>query len=163
MNISLTDTPGTSFKWSKKSSCLSRCLLGEIEWLGEARGTCLKLRLPSWLRIGYGALHFGPWEYHIKVTGFEPMALCTQNRCADQTALHLVSPPSGAYRSTRSMNTWTELAHPFGHRDARTNPSNQPLFFKTQPPALYGFLLSSFTWISKLAPGYLTYGDPSPA
>lgn len=28
---------------------------------------------------------------HIKVTGFEPMALCTQNRCADQTALHLVS------------------------------------------------------------------------
>ena len=30
---------------------------------------------------------------HIKVTGFEPMALCTQNRCADQTALHLVSPP----------------------------------------------------------------------
>ena len=31
--------------------------------------------------------------HHIKVTGFEPMALCTQNRCADQTALHLVSPP----------------------------------------------------------------------
>nr|CAB3503863.1 unnamed protein product [Digitaria exilis] len=24
---------------------------------------------------GYGALHFGPCEYHIKVTGFEPMAL----------------------------------------------------------------------------------------
>lgn len=66
---------------------------------------------------------------HIKVTGFEPMALCTQNRCADQTALHLVSPPPGAYRSTRSMNTWTELAHPFGHRDARTNPRFQPLFF----------------------------------
>ena len=40
----------------------------------------------------------------IKVTGFEPMALCTQNRCADQTALHLVSLPE-AYRSTRSMNT----------------------------------------------------------
>lgn len=50
-------------------------------------------RLPSRPRIGYGALHFGPCEYHIKVTGFEPMALCTQNRCADQTALHLVSPP----------------------------------------------------------------------
>ena len=33
------------------------------------------------------------------MTGFEPMALCTQNRCADQTALHLVS-PSEAYRST---------------------------------------------------------------
>ena len=31
--------------------------------------------------------------HRIKVTGFEPMALCTQNRCADQTALHLVSPP----------------------------------------------------------------------
>ena len=29
------------------------------------------------------------WRLHIKVTGFEPMALCTQNRCADQTALHL--------------------------------------------------------------------------
>lgn len=41
---------------------------------------------------------------YIKVTGFEPMALCTQNRCADQTALHLVSLPE-AYRSTRSMNT----------------------------------------------------------
>jgi hypothetical protein len=50
-------------------------------------------RLPSRPRIGYGALHFGPCEYHIKVTGFEPMALSTQNRCADQTALHLVSPP----------------------------------------------------------------------
>ncbi|XLR34064.1 hypothetical protein S83_061964 [Arachis hypogaea] len=71
---------------------------------------------------------------HIKVTGFEPMALCTQNRCADQTALHLVSPPS-AYRSTRSMKTRTELAHPFGHRDARTNPSNQPLFLENLPPA----------------------------
>ena len=50
--------------------------------------------------------------HHIKVTGFEPMALCTQNRCADQTALHLVS-PSEAYRSTRSIKTRTELAHPF--------------------------------------------------
>lgn len=72
---------------------------------------------------------------HIKVTGFEPMALCTQNRCANQTALHLVSPPPGAYRSTRSMNTWTELAHPFGHRDARTNPRFQPLFLENVPPA----------------------------
>lgn len=43
------------------------------------------------------------------------MALCTQNRCADQTALHLVS-PSEAYRSTRSMKTRTELAHPFCHK-----------------------------------------------
>lgn len=34
---------------------------------------------------------------HIKVTGFEPMALCTQNRCANQTALHLVSPPPSAF------------------------------------------------------------------
>lgn len=41
----------------------------------------------------------GTSAHHIKVTGFEPMALCTQNRCADQTALHLVS-PSEAYRST---------------------------------------------------------------
>ncbi|OMP10460.1 hypothetical protein COLO4_04436 [Corchorus olitorius] len=39
------------------------------------------------------------------------MALCTQNRCADQTALHLVS-PSEAYRSARSMKTQSELAHP---------------------------------------------------
>lgn len=38
------------------------------------------------------AVHFTS-ALHIKVTGFEPMALCTQNRCADQTALHLVSPP----------------------------------------------------------------------
>ena len=75
-------------------------------------------------------LQFATFE----VTGFEPMALCTQNRCADQTALHLVSPPS-AYRSTRSMKTRTELAHPFGHRDARTNPSNQPLFLENLPPA----------------------------
>ncbi|GER39013.1 Orf110b protein [Striga asiatica] len=85
----------------------------------------------------------------VKVTGFEPMALCTQNRCADQTALHLVS-PSEAYRSARSMKTRTELAHPFGHRGARTNPSNQPLFLSNLPPALlYGFLPFSFTFISK--------------
>lgn len=58
---------------------------------------------------------------HIKVTGFEPMALCTQNRCADQTALHLVSPPS-AYRSTRSMKTRTELAHPFGVKSGTREP-----------------------------------------
>ena len=45
------------------------------------------------------------------------------------------------------MNTWTELAHPFGHRDARTNPRFQPLFLENVPPALYGFLASSFTWI----------------
>lgn len=41
------------------------------------------------------------------------------------------SPHPGAYRSTRSMKTQTELAHPFGHRDARTNPSNPPLFFRS--------------------------------
>lgn len=91
------------------------------------------------------------------------MALCTQNRCADQTALHLVS-PSEAYRSTRSMKTRTELAHPFGHRDARTNPSNQPLFFESassKPPQPYRqkavrivqershFFAYSFTFISK--------------
>ena len=40
------------------------------------------------------------------------MAFCTQNRCADKTALHLVS-PSEAYRSTRSIKTRAELAHPF--------------------------------------------------
>lgn len=85
------------------------------------------------------------------------MALCTQNRCADQTALHLVSPPE-AYRSTRSMNTQTELAHPFGHRDARTNPT-PPFFYKiclqgeAKKPysagALTFFFASSFTFISK--------------
>ena len=51
--------------------------------------------------------------------------------------------PPGAYRSTRSMNTWTELAHPFGHRDARTNPSNQPFFFRKSASCtirLFGFL-----------------------
>lgn len=68
------------------------------------------------------------------------MALCTQNRCADQTALHLVSPPE-AYRSARSMNTRTELAHPFGHRGARTNPSNQPLFFLICLPHYTAFCL----------------------
>lgn len=110
---------------------------------------------------------------HIKVTGFEPMALCTQNRCADQTALHLVSPPS-AYRSTRSMNTRTELAHPFGHRDARTNPSNQPLFLENLPPASHpnptakrpysAGALTFFCFLFhlnlkiRLAPGYLSFG-----
>jgi hypothetical protein len=42
----------------------------------------------------------------------------------------------GAYRSTQSMNTQTKLAHPFGHRDARTNPSNLQLFFENLPPAI---------------------------
>ncbi|EYU25691.1 hypothetical protein MIMGU_mgv1a018587mg, partial [Erythranthe guttata] len=41
----------------------------------------------------------------------------------------------GAYRFTRSMKTQTELAHPFGHRDARTNPNNQPFFLSNLPPA----------------------------
>lgn len=70
------------------------------------------------------------------------MALCTQNRCADQTALHLVSPPPEHYRSTRSMNTQTELAHSFGHREAITS---WPLFlFQNLPPALYGFFESPY-------------------
>lgn len=110
---------------------------------------------------------------HIKVTGFEPMALCTQNRCADQTALHLVSPPS-AYRSTRSMKTRTELAHPFGHRDARTNPSNQPLFLENLPPdratpksrivqERSHFFASSFTWIKKNTARATCPLDPKPA
>ena len=36
---------------------------------------------------------FGFTKFHIEVAGFGPMALCAQNRCANQTALHLVSPP----------------------------------------------------------------------
>ena len=49
------------------------CYLGAsfLKGLWRQRTTCL----PSWPRIDYGALHFSPWEYHIKVTGFEPMAL----------------------------------------------------------------------------------------
>ena len=71
--------------------------------------------------------------------------------------------PPGAYRSTRSMNTWTELAHPFGHRDARTNPRFQPLFLENVTPALYGFLASSFTWIFKSGSLPVTCPlDPSP-
>ena len=35
---------------------------------------------------------FGFTKFRIKVTGFEPMALCTQNSRANQTALHFVSP-----------------------------------------------------------------------
>ncbi|KAL4287651.1 hypothetical protein AHAS_Ahas19G0207500 [Arachis hypogaea] len=102
------------------------------------------------------------------------MALCTQNRCADQTALHLVSPPS-AYRSTRSMKTRTELAHPFGHRNSPIL-CNQPLFFykiclqqatPTLPPksrivkerSHFGFLFYSLSFLKiRLAPGYLSLG-----
>ena len=60
--------------------------------------------------------------------------LYTQNRCADQTTLQLVSTP-GVYRSTRLMNTCSKLAHPFGHRDARINPCNLQLFLEKLPPA----------------------------
>ena len=35
-----------------------------------------------------------------------------------------LTPPPGANGSTQSMNTQIKLAHPFWHRDARTNPSN---------------------------------------
>lgn len=129
----LTEFPPHLFAKSRSTVALSHCLSRNYSrhafffaCLHRLRGCALQ-------------------PHHIKVTGFEPMALCTQNRCADQTALHLVSPPE-AYRSARSMNTRTELAHPFGHRGARTNPSNQPLFFFFNlPPALYGFLPSSFT------------------
>lgn len=132
-----------------------------INWKSLPSSLVPFFRQPNLKRL-CRAVHFTS-ALHIKVTGFEPMALCTQNRCADQTALHLVSPPS-AYRSTRSMNTRTELAHPFGHRDARTNPSNQPLFLENLPPARqdratpksrivqersHFFFSSSFTWIKE--------------
>ena len=61
----------------------------------------------------------------IKVTGFEPMALCTQNRCADQTALHLVSPPRSIW--IYPIDEHSNQTRPFWHRDARTNPSNLQL------------------------------------
>ena len=48
-----------------------RVLEKEIFFFFSVCAVCL----PSWPRIGYGALHFGHWEYHIKVTGFEPKAL----------------------------------------------------------------------------------------
>ena len=57
------------------------------------------------------------------------MALCTQNRCADQTALHLVSPPrSIQIHPIDEDSNRTRPSFPFGHRDARTNPNNKPLF-----------------------------------
>lgn len=81
------------------------------------------------------------------------------------------SPHPGAYRSTRSMKTQTELAHPFGHRDARTNPSNPPLFFRSlqqdrarrckpySAGALTFFgLLFHLNFQIRLAPGYVSFG-----
>lgn len=71
---------------------------------------------------------------HIKVTGFEPMAICTQNRCADQTALHLVSPPRSIIDPPDRFRLKPNSP---GHREARTS---WPLFlFLNLPPALYGF------------------------
>lgn len=71
----------------------------------------------------------------------------------------------GAYRSTRSMNTQTELAHPFGHMDARTNP--KPLFLRTSSNAKKPYsagaltffgLLFHFHFQIRLAPGYVSFG-----
>lgn len=66
------------------------------------------------------------------------------------------------------MNTQTELARPFGHRDARTNLSNQPLFICLQqdratPKKAYSAgaltffgLLFNFHFEIRLAPGLWT-------
>ena len=45
-------------------------------------------------------------------------------RWPDCATPRLTPPPPRANGSTQSMNTQIKLAHPFWHRDARTNPSN---------------------------------------
>ena len=73
---------------------------GDVSGLVQGRLIFICIVLADW-----------PTEYHIKVTGFEPMALCTQNRCADQTALHLVSPPE-QLDPPNEPQTFTSSARP---------------------------------------------------
>jgi hypothetical protein len=99
--------------------------------------------LPSRPRIGYRALHFGPCEYHIKVARFEPMALCTQNRCADQTALHLLSPRNiWIYPIKKDSN----CSRPprFGHREARTTAFRKSAYNSHLVSLAFSFVQSRF-------------------
>lgn len=61
---------------------------------------------------------------HIKVTGFEPMALCIQNRCADQTALHLVS--NLYYKDSNRKKSPTPLWAQGGENHRFLERSQQP-------------------------------------
>jgi hypothetical protein len=80
---------------------------------------CFSPTFPTTDRLR-SALHFGPCEYHIKVTGFEHMVLYTQNRCADQTALHLIPPPGNMWIYPIKKDSNCSRPPRFEHREART-------------------------------------------
>lgn len=118
------------------------------------------------------AVHFTS-AHHIKVTGFEPMALCTQNRCADQTALHLVSPPQHIDPPDRwRLEPNSPILLGIGTREPKKK-SNQPLFLENLPPARqdratpksrivqersHFFLLPLSLEFNKIRLGYLSFG-----